>query len=204
MVSGQRWGLLSDPFDALSLASKPLLVSDGLRRAYRDLLGAVRNRESLAILSGECGIGKTTLLRYLLHGLAFTGIVVENYPPNRTPTVSAEAGKRDERAPAGTPPRASEEATLDWRGMRERLVLLSREARAMVLAIDDADALPEEILRDVLSLSGELTGARGSLTVLLAGSPTIASKVLASGIATDPASPTLGWNRCRKPRFVPT
>jgi type II secretory pathway predicted ATPase ExeA len=169
----QYRGLTRDPYSGSSPPVKPFLISEGFRRAYCELLEAVHGDERLAMLVGEAGIGKTTMLRYLLRGLPFDGIAVEKYAP-------LPAGSAD-NAPAD---REGNEARTEWRPLRDRLDLLVAEGRAVVLAIDDAQALPEDILADVFGRAGSAEHILGRLTVLLAGTHALASRVTACPAAS--------------------
>src|SRR5688572_32851709 len=62
------YGLREKPF-ALSSDPRFFYHSRPHASAYEDLLGGIRRRESLSVLSGEIGTGKTTLCRAVLQGL---------------------------------------------------------------------------------------------------------------------------------------
>ena len=105
----RRLGLLRDPFRELPGAAQPFFINDRFQRAYRDLLAAARTHAALLLLTGEAGVGKSTLLRYLcqttylLRGLPF-GITVEICPPVQAqPNTQAE--KRAEAFAANGAPK---------------------------------------------------------------------------------------------------
>ena len=62
------YGLREQPF-AISTDPKFMFFSASHRRAYEELLNGILRDESLLLLTGETGSGKTTLFRAVISGL---------------------------------------------------------------------------------------------------------------------------------------
>ena len=154
--------LTGNPFRDSSPSVKPFLISEGFRSAYCELIAAVHGGEGLAMLIGEPGIGKTTMLQHLLHGLRYDGIAVETYvsPVRRVSfgnTPGSEVGVKclplDHRTKTGL-----------------------GSGRKLVLAVDGADMLPEGTLAEIVSQTGAPKHASSRVTVLLTGTRELASR----------------------------
>ena len=169
--------LIDETFDELtpfSLSTDPkfLYRSASNHVVTTELLGAIRRRDGIAILTGEPGIGKTTLCRAVIQDLdrrTLTSLSLEPFlsVDDLLKTVLVDFGviARDDLARA---PQVSREALTTALGsFLESLVPL--QASALVF-IDDAHDLPVGVLEDI----GVVTAAGQDsrlLQVVLAGRP---------------------------------
>lgn len=155
------------------------LFSERARTAFNQLLYGLGNGTGFMMLTGEVGVGKTTLLRTLLQQLD------ENV----------------ERAVLLNPMFSSSEELikmilLDW-GVRRQFsrpmdkadlmsmfqgFLLSRHkmGRKVLLVIDDAQVLSDELLEEVRLLSNLETNQAKLLQILLVGQPELKERVESS------------------------
>lgn len=141
-----------------------------VRHVYRELINALCKRSGAAVLTGEAGIGKTTLLRRLRSELKSAGYpVIERYRAgllfSELVAVVAEAIQvpvRDD-GDVGFPTR-----------LREQLER-TKCARPPVLIIDDGEQLGGDVLRNLGQL---LVGpADRSLRILLCGRPELSKRL---------------------------
>lgn len=195
----RRWGFQREPFSEVTLAAKPFVVSESFQHTYRDLLAATRAAAGLLIVIGERGSGRSTLLRYLLRGLPFAGIVVETFPPERIEPEGerpgarpAEPGRPDGRVGGEGPGNGSAggDGSVNhagaWKAVRKRLAARSFDPRPLVLAVDDGDALPADLLADMLSIrTADARHGRGPVTLLLAGTSVLVARLTVLGIRAE-------------------
>ena len=75
------YGLREQPF-ALTTDPRFLFMGDAHRRAYEELLTGLRRREGLMLLTGDTGMGKTTLCRAVIAALGprtFSALILNPY-----------------------------------------------------------------------------------------------------------------------------
>jgi len=160
----QFFGLTKSPF---RLTPDPhfLFLTHAHREALSGLIYAVSGQGGLAVLSGDAGTGKTTLLRMLLESMPRS--VVE-FSYLLTPTVSPPDFLRLVLMDFGVP-----DVPTDKPGCIQKLqdFLVSRRAqgRLPVLVVDEAHKLDLPVLEE-LRLLTNLEDANGKLLqILLAG-----------------------------------
>ena len=139
------------------------------------IVAALRARRGVCMLTGEPGTGKTTALRRALDELATSSPLVPicgNAPLDLEDLIallgaipSTSSGSREEQL---------EE-------VQKRLRELAEGGRPVVLAIDEAQALEEEMLEDVISLLGRASAPDALASLLLVGQPALASRLEARG-----------------------
>ena len=167
------YGLRERPFD-LTPNPKYLCLSERHREALSNLRYGITARRGVTVLIGEAGTGKTTLVRAALASreLASTQCVYLNNPAlTRGEFIEflARAFGLSERA-------GSSKAALLFE--LERL-LIQRCAQGIVsaLLVDEAQALPVELLEEVRLLANIETATDKLLPVVLAGQPQLAAKL---------------------------
>ena len=75
------YGLTEQPF-AITTDPRFFYLSASHQRAFTELLNGLRRRESMLMLTGDTGTGKTTLCRAVLHALGdrtFSAIILNPY-----------------------------------------------------------------------------------------------------------------------------
>lgn len=164
------FGLRRKPFQPT--ADPDVFFSGG---QFGDMLDRIvttlRTRRGVCVLTGEPGTGKTTLLRRALDELATTSPLVPicgNAPLDLDELISLLGVTRS--APTGTREERLEE-------VGKRLRELADGGRPVALAIDDAQALDEEMLRSLISLLGRASAPDALAPLVLVGQPPLESRL---------------------------
>jgi type II secretory pathway predicted ATPase ExeA len=176
------YGLAEKPF-TLSTDPKFLYHSVAHDAAAQDLLSAIRRRDGLVVLTGQIGIGKTTLCRAVSEELdrrTLTSIVVDPFVSVEAllQTVLVDFGviSRDDVA-RGLLARAS--GTDLFAKLREFLASLVQLEAFAVVIIDEAQNVPPSVLQEILALM-DLDADQHLLQIALVGQPSLL-KLLARG-----------------------
>ena len=179
------YGLTEQPF-AITTDPRFFYLSASHQRAFTELLNGLRRRESLLMLTGDTGTGKTTLCRAVLDALGdrtFSAIILNPYMTGAEVLrivlrdfglVSHEELRRGGLAAADV---AQLLDTLE--GFLRALVPLGSHA---VLVLDEAQSLTPAVLDQIRMLTGlEYMGQR-LLQVVLCGQPGLLQTVKADGL----------------------
>ena len=173
------YGLKTKPF-SLSTDPRAFYTSPSHAAVLEDLLGAIRRREGLIVLTGEMGTGKTTLCRAALYQLdrkTFTTFVPDPSLSREDllrmllvgfGEVSVDDLKRGRLK--GTP-----RADLGCQ-LFEFLTSLESVDAFAVLVIDEAQHLAPPLLDEIRALS-ELEAGRQLLQIVLVGQPELRSRL---------------------------
>ena len=171
------YGLKVKPF-SLSTDPRTLYMSPSHTSALEDLLGAIRRREGLIVLTGEMGTGKTTLCRAALYQLdrkTFTTFVPDPFLSREDllrmllvdfGEVSVDDLRRGRLSGASRP-------DLSYQ-LFEFLTSLESVDAFAVLVIDEAQNLAQPLLEEIRALS-ELESGRRLLQIVLVGQPELQS-----------------------------
>lgn len=153
-------------------------AASGHLRVLKHLEQAIAQDDRLIVLSGDEGVGKTTVVRRLLRGLDHRDAVwcvllsATHLDTGELPGSLARAFGAPGAAPSPAELRA---------GLRQHLSLLGK-GRTVLAVVDDAHALPPEAIVEL----GEMI-REGPLRVLLAGRPGL-RVLLQRQLALHPAS----------------
>jgi len=173
------YGLKAKPF-SLSTDPRTLYKSPSHAAVFEDLLGAIRRREGLIVLTGEMGTGKTTLCRAALYQLdrkTFTTFVPDPFLSREDllrmllvgfGEVSVDDLKQGQLK--GTP-----RADLGCQ-LYEFLTSLESVDAFAVLVIDEAQHLAPPLLDEIRALS-EMEAGRRLLQIMLVGQPELRSRL---------------------------
>jgi len=160
----QRFGLTRNPF---SMTPEPALVymTPGHREALAGLAYAILERKGFAMLTGEAGTGKSTLLARMLHHLPANRVissVILN--PTLTEAEFLELALLD--FGFATVPASKAQRLVQ---LQEFLLSTRQAGKIAVLVIDEAHKLAPAVLEEVRLLSNlELPGEK-LLQIVLAG-----------------------------------
>jgi general secretion pathway protein A len=163
----ERFFGLSEP--AFSLAPDPRLLwqSETHEEGLATLLYGITRRKGFLLLTGDVGVGKTTLLRAALEELprnvavAFVLNTHELLPDDLLEMVVREFGLRDQL-----------HSRVDrLYAMADFLVDCARHDRNAVLVVDEAQNLSAEALEEVRLLSNFETLSEKLLQIVLCGQP---------------------------------
>jgi general secretion pathway protein A len=163
------YGLRERAFD-LSLNPRFFLVLPMHREALASIQYAVETKQGITVLIGEAGTGKTMVLRRALAG------DVSGDSPVTWISVNNPALTRDEffeclsdRFELG--PEAAGSKTRFLRLLEEALREQRAQKRALVLVIDEAQSIPDDLLEEIRLLANIEGDAGKLLSVVLAGQP---------------------------------
>jgi general secretion pathway protein A len=160
----ELFGLRKNPF---SLTPDPsfLFLTDQHREALCGLTFAILQRRGFAVLTGEVGTGKTTLLNRILQFLPASRLqfsMVLN--PTLTPSEFLEMALLD----FGVTDIPSSKAQRLWR-LHDLIVDGQRQGKVSALIVDEAHTLSPEVLEEIRML-GNFEGAEHKyLQILLIG-----------------------------------
>jgi general secretion pathway protein A len=161
------FGLRERPFSSFP-DSRFIFLGARQQKALAHLLEGVREQGGLVYLTGEAGLGKTTLCRLLLSRLP-TGVDVALV---LNPVQSAEDLLRAVCAELGLPPADTASDATDLAAAFQRHVLAVHEnRRRIVLVVDDAQSLGGDALEELRRLATIAVGAQRLLQVILFGRP---------------------------------
>ncbi len=172
------FGLHEQPF-ALTTDPRFLFMSDAHRRAYEELLTGLRRREGLLLLTGDTGMGKTTLCRAVIDALGprtFSALILNPYMSDAEVLrvilrdfglVSRDEIRKGAFAKADTPQLLD---TLE--GFLRSLLPLNSYA---VVIIDEAQSLPPKVLDQIRVLGSYEEDGQRLLQIVLVGQPSLLS-----------------------------
>lgn len=174
----QYFGLKEPPFD-LTPNPRFLFLTPRQREALSNLQYALNTYKGFALLVGEAGTGKTTLLRTALTGL---GNTVNRYVLVSNPTLARAEFYEYLAREFGL----SEEArTSKTRFLTE--LQFDVESRYSLggltgLIIDEAQSLPDELLEEIRLLGNIETPTSKLLNIVLSGQPELAERLNQPGL----------------------
>lgn len=169
------YGLAEKPF-TLSTDPKFLYHSTAHDAAAQDLLSAIRRRDGLVVLTGEIGVGKTTLCRAVSEELdrrTLTSIVLDPFVSVEAllQTVLVDFGviSRDDVARGLLAQTSGAEL---FGKLREFLASLVQLDAFAVVIIDEAQNLPAPVLEEIRALM-DLDAQQRLLQIALVGQPSL-------------------------------
>ena len=173
------YGLSEKPFN-LSPDPRFFFSSDSHDRVLTDLLAAIGRRDGVAVLTGESGIGKTTVCRTALERLGrttFTALALDPFGSVedllKTLLVDFGVVSADD-VKGGRLDRATRQE-LNYALYEFLRSLVPLQASALVI-IDQAQSLPPAVLEEIRILS-DLDSNGPLLQIVLAGQPGLLSQL---------------------------
>ena len=167
---------------AFSLSSDPSFFYDSKSHgaAFSDLLAGIRRRDSLSMLSGDIGVGKTTLCRKVLKNLdrqTFSAFVSDPFVTREDllKVVLVDFGVVSASDLATGRLRGASRTELSYL-LYEFLDTLSPLQAFAVVFIDEAQNLSVPLLEEIRILS-DLDGRARQLQVVLVGQPELRDKL---------------------------
>lgn len=174
------YGLREQPF-ALTTDPRFLFMGDAHRRAYEELLTGLRRREGLLLLTGDTGMGKTTLCRAVIEALGprtFSALILNPYMSDAEVlrVILRDFGLvTREEIRSGVFAKADVPQLLDTlEGFLKSLVDLNSYA---VVIIDEAQSLSAKVLDQVRVLGGIELDGRRLLQIILVGQPDLLTTI---------------------------
>ncbi len=180
------YGLREQPF-ALTTDPRFLFMSDAHRRAYDELLTGLRRREGVLLLTGDTGMGKTTLCRAVVDTLGkrtFSALILNPYMSDAEVlrVILRDFGlvSRDEIR-KGAFAKADVPQLLDTlEGFLASLVPLNSYA---VVIIDEAQSLSARVLDQIRVLGGFEVDGQRLLQIILVGQPGLLTTIKSDAMA---------------------
>jgi general secretion pathway protein A len=165
------FGFSALPFE-LTPDPRFLYLPPGHQEALSTLQYGVLSGKGLTVLTGEAGLGKTTLLRAALeqlHGVATRVIKFSNPALTRPEFIEVIARSLDTAVFASKPTVLSE---LESALHRDR----ENGTRAVLIA-DEAHVMPDELLEEIRLLGNFETASQKLLSIILVGQPELAERL---------------------------
>lgn len=172
------FGLKEKPF---SLNSDPRFLYDNPSHAatFENLLGGIRRREGLLVLTGEIGTGKTLLCRAVLRDLGrktFSSLVPDPFASREDllKTLLIDFGVMSIQDLTGGPLRQASRTELSYL-LSDFLESLAPDAFAVVI-IDEAQNMSLPLIEETRILSDSF-GGKGRLQIVFVGQPELHAKL---------------------------
>src|SRR5688572_1963670 len=166
------YGLRERPFD-LTPDPRYLVATEVHQEALSNIEYAIASRKGVALLVGESGTGKTTVIRAAINKQSSRTHCVHLHNPalTRKEFVQMLAAR------FGLSPRARK-SKADLLLELEQLLRQRRDAQeATVLVVDEAQSLPLELLEEIRLLSNIETDDEKLLSLIIAGQPELADRL---------------------------
>ena len=170
------YGLKEQPF-AISTDPKFLFLSSPHRRAYEELLNGLLRDESLMLLTGETGTGKTTLCRAVIGALGDRTFSSVLHQPYMTGPEMLRLILRDFGLVSREELRRGVLASADVPQLLDALesflrALVSIDSRAIVV-LDEAQSLSPTLLDEVRMLTAFERDGKRLVQIVLCGQPNL-------------------------------
>jgi general secretion pathway protein A len=160
------YGFREKPFN-LTPDPRFVFLSKNHREAFAHLLYGIENRTGFIALTGEVGLGKTTVLRSLLSQLGAdhyrTALIFNSClsPPELLQDINREFG---------IPAHSSNSGDL-LHALNTFLLQQNAEGRTVVLAIDEVQNLETQVLEQIRLISNLETDKEKLIQIVLSGQP---------------------------------
>ncbi len=158
-----HFGLRANPFE-VSADPRYLYLGQGHREALSAVYLSIVEGGGVSVLLAEPGLGKTTLLRYLMARLEGRAAAAFFPHPYRDPRDLM----RDVMSKVGMPEIAGGEFE-QMRGLQQRLTELKDRGYRLVLLFDETQSLSSEALEQIRLLSNLKSTNQNLLEIVLAG-----------------------------------
>lgn len=165
------YGFRESPFN-ITPDPRFLFFSEQHREAFNHILFGIRERKGFIQITGEVGAGKTTVCRSILEqlGESYKTALILN------PRLTSAQLLRGILAELGLPPRRADRAA-GLEALNQFLLEQAEAGRDVVLIIDEAQDLGDDLLEDVRLLSNLETDRRKLLQIVLIGQPELREKL---------------------------
>ena len=178
------YGLREPPF---SIDADPRFIYHGQSydRVAQQVLDAIRQRDGIAILTGEAGVGKTTLCRVVVEQLDHRTLTSFVADPLVTPEMLIRKALVDFGVASTADIRTgrlSNASRADLKSaLQDFLFSLAPIGAFAVIIVDEAHSLSEDQLAEVRALA-ETGGEEQLLQILLVGEPSLLKTLLRSSL----------------------
>jgi type II secretory pathway predicted ATPase ExeA len=156
---------LSDVPFRMTADPRRLWLGGGLRAVLETLTAAIRQGDGVLLLTGDAGTGKTSAVNWLIETLGGESLLIGTLPPCVFEVSELSQAVADAFGFEGQFPGAAAFATR----FREFLADAQSRGTKVLLVIDEAQGLGDDLLRKVFDLSTIGTFEEHPFTILLAG-----------------------------------
>jgi len=172
----EYYGFREAPFN-ITPDPRFLFFSDQHREAFNHILFGIRERKGFIQITGEVGAGKTTVCRSILGQLGdrYKTALILN------PRLTSAQLVRAVLAELGLPAKRADRAA-GLEALNKFLLEQVETGSDVVLIIDEAQDLGDELLEDVRLLSNLETDSRKLLQIVLIGQPELRDKLNAQSL----------------------
>jgi len=172
----QFYGFREAPFN-LTPDPRFLFFTDRHREAFNHILFGIQERKGFIQLTGEVGAGKTTVCRALLKqlGNGYRTALILN------PSLTSSQLLRTILTELGLQPKSLDRVS-SLETLNEFLLDQAAAGNDVVLLIDEAQDLGDELLEQVRLLSNLETEQRKLLQIVLVGQPELRDKLNTQGL----------------------
>jgi general secretion pathway protein A len=167
------YGLRERPFD-LTPNPRFLFLTGKHREALSSIEYGILGRKGIALLIGEAGTGKTTLIRAALDGVRRPGACIV-YVSN--PTLTREEFYEFLASGYGLSPHAAESKAAFLVELEESVQARHRAGGFTALIIDEAQSLPHDLMEEIRLLANLETATDKLLPAVIAGQPELAERL---------------------------
>ncbi len=166
------FGLNQSPFN-IAPDARFLFLSDSHREAIAHLVYALEEKGGFAQLTGEVGLGKTTITRYVLSKIpqSIDVALILNPRVDETDLLRTLCDELHIKRP-----KKDNNATLT-KLIFEHLLKTHEKGRQTILLIDEAQNLPIDTLEQIRLLTNLETSEQKLLRIILIGQPELARKL---------------------------
>jgi general secretion pathway protein A len=165
------YGFSENPFE---IAPDPrfFLLSENNREALASLNYGIKERKGFILISGMRGIGKTSLIRYVLNNLdkKVKGVIIDQ------PGIGIEKLLIEVFTNLGLPPSCENKTSLIQQ-LNAYLIQQLRCDENLAIFIDEAQNLSKETMEELRLLSNLETSTSKLLQIILVGQPEIKAKL---------------------------
>jgi general secretion pathway protein A len=168
----QFYNLRERPFE-LTPNPRYLLMTATHREALSILEYGISGRKGMALLVGDAGTGKTTLIHAALESHARDRLVVYLNNPSLTRSEFFEFLALG----FGLPPEAGSSKTRFLVALTKALTDGHAQGRMAALIVDEAQCLPDRLLEEVRLLANLQSSADKLLSIIMVGQPELAERL---------------------------
>jgi general secretion pathway protein A len=172
-VYEEFFGLRERPFD-LNTDPRFIFMSSGHREALSNLEYGLSGRKAMTLLLGDAGLGKTTLVRAVVRGMAETDaqcVYVSNPALTRNEFIRLIATGFE------LSQEAASNKTICLEELERKLLDRLAADKITALVIDEAQSIPIELLEEIRLLGNMETDNAKLLPIILAGQPELSARL---------------------------
>ena len=174
------YGFLKDPFDP-DPDPRLIFLTENVREVWNSILSGIDQRKGFLSLTGERGIGKTTLISLIYSYLVISGrrvkVVLLFYPPHQIEEILQTLLRG-----LGLPPMEESKSSMLCR-LDEDLAQRSAREETVALIIDEAQNLRREALEEIRLLANPTPKTPNPLQEIFVGDPPFEENLRSRGLS---------------------